>query len=186
MVQDCLENLFTKSIFLLFPWYLIINYRSINSIAHTQAVVHQAHSLTYCIKITMKIIWHWGARLSSWHLTLTWTLDLSWLHSCFTRRRPSQYSQWSLRSNLTLKCIIPRNIRSFFWEKTDQDAFWTHSLFYAHIIRLLGFMLLLGFRINFVLVLSKTQEQKVAMHIIIKHLYSFISVTATQTEYNSV
>lgn len=50
---------------------------------------------------------------------------------------------------------------------------------------LVGFMPLLGFKINFGLFLSKTQEQEVAMHIIIKHFYSFISVTATQTEYNS-
>jgi len=48
--------------------------------------------------------------------------------------------------------------------------------------RLLSFMLLLGFRTNFVLVPSKIQEQKVVMHIILKHLCSFINMTATLRE----
>lgn len=47
-------------------------------------------------------------------------------------------------------------------------------------------MLLLGFKINFILVPSKTPEQNVVMHIIIKQLYSFINMTVIQTEYNSV
>lgn len=77
----------------------------------------------------------------------------------------------------------------FSGKKTNKPHTKKHfkSLHYFILIQtLLSFMLLLGFKINFILVPSKTPEQNVVMHIIIKQLYSFINMTVIQTEYNSV
>lgn len=148
-------------------------------------MVHQGHFLFYWSKITRKIIWHWGARLSSWHLTLNWTFHLSWLHV---------YTPFLLKGD-------PANTDSEVWgtEQSHPKTYHTkeHQIVFQwnNTLRCIlnSFIILCSYnQIAGVYVVTRIQDQfcscslKKSMPIIMNHLYNFISMTATQTEYNSV